>query len=124
MAYNYEKLSGESILIVSIQEDYSVRLHGPAIIADGTKLLDAQEQTVFFIIDASAMTVDLDDVILSASLGTRQTQFLRHPKIREAILVTRSKLVALAAKGLDSLTFGNAKIKVFETRDEALAYAR
>jgi hypothetical protein len=124
MSYNFERLPGEGILIVTYHEDYSVRLHAAASVEEGTKLLDAEKTPIYFIIDAIAVSIDLDDLISSATLATRQTRFLTHPIIREIILVTRSKLLSLAAKGLDSVAFGHVKVRVFATRDDALNYAR
>jgi hypothetical protein len=124
MGFNYEKLPDDGIIIVTYHEDYDVRLHAAASIEEGTKLLDAAQTPTFLVIDATAVSIDLDDLISSASLATRQTRFFTHPIIREILLVTRSKLISLAAKGLDSVAFGHVKIRVFDTRDNALAYVR
>jgi hypothetical protein len=124
MGFNYEKLPDDGIIIVTYHEDYDVRLHAAASIEEGTTLLDTAQTPTFLVIDATAVSIDLDDLISSASLATRQTRFFAHPIIREIILITRSKLISLAAKGLDSVAFGHVKIKVFDTRDNALAYVR
>ncbi len=124
MSYTYEKLPGEAILILSYSSDYRARTDGVASIEEGTKLLEAEEQPVFLIIDFSRATIGLDDVIAGATIGTRQTGFATHPKIRETLLVTQSRMLSLAARGLDSVTFGHVKIKTFDSRDAAIAYAR
>jgi hypothetical protein len=55
---------------------------------------------------------------------TRQFALFKHPNIREALLVTQSPVASLAAKGLNSPIFGNARLTIFKTLKEALEYAR
>jgi hypothetical protein len=58
-------------------------------------------------------------------MGTRETgALLTHPLMKEFLVVTNVKLVELAAKGLSSDIFGNVAVQVFETLEDALAYAR
>ena len=49
---------------------------------------------------------------------------LHHPHVKELIIVTQAKMEELAAKGLNSDIFGNVPISVFETMEDAVAYAR
>ncbi len=124
MSYTYQKLPGEAILILSFSVDHHIKLDDALSIEEGVKLLDAEAKPVFFIVDLSNLAIGFEDVVAGASVTTKQFKFLGHPKVREALIVTQSRLISLAAKGLDSVAFGHVKVKSFETRDAAMAYAR
>lgn len=90
-----------------------------------TAALDAQPEPVFLIIDLSEITMDLNELIQSASLSARGNDtMLHHPKIRENIFVLTSKFIIMAIQGLNSATFGRINARVFATLDEALEYCR
>ncbi len=125
MSYIYEKLPSEAILVLTYNADYQVKSEGLPSIEEGVRLLNAEEKPVFLIIDLLKIpSLRMYDIVEGASMATRQTQLLTHPKNRENLLITQSKLYSMVAKGLDSFAFGNAKLKTFDTVDEALAYAR
>ena len=57
----------------------------------------------------------------AANMGGRgEDAIWHHPKIRGVYFVSNSKMVELAAKGMNTPIFANTMIKVFETVEEAL----
>jgi len=44
--------------------------------------------------------------------------------VRETILISKLAVIKLAVRGANTPLFGNLNAKIFDTRDEALAYCR
>jgi hypothetical protein len=124
MSVKVELLPGEPILLQTPSEDYDYKIDGIPAMDQTLEILDQQTKPVFYIIDMLKMTLSLDDMITAVSQATRQRALFQHPNIIENLFVTQSRMIDLAAKGMNSPIFGNVKIQVFPTVDEALAYAR
>lgn len=87
--------------------------------------LDGAQEKVYYIVDMRAYSLSLDDMITGANLAARgQKPALHHPNVIETIFVSSASMLRLAAKGLGTATFGGARVIVFDTLDEALAYCR
>jgi hypothetical protein len=120
-----EKLPDEPIVVVTIQGGYDVTTEAAQSIKDGIAFLDSLDEPVLYITDFSSAEFGLTEMILGSNLAARgENPIFRHPKVREIIYVTQSDLSKLAARGMDSEAFGNLKISVYGTLEEALAYAR
>jgi hypothetical protein len=90
-----------------------------------TDLLDAQAERVFLIADLTGLAISLEDLTVGATvIGRSPAARLHHPNVRENLLVTHDGLIKLAAAGLRSATFGSARVRVFETVEQALDYCR
>ncbi len=124
MPYTIEVLPGEPILVEVWQKDFEMGSHAAKFLTDITKVLDEAQEPMTNIVDMRLASVGLDDVILGANLATRLTAFTKHPKLRRSIFVTTSKMIALAARGLNSPVFGNRQVYVCDTVEEAIAKAR
>ena len=124
MAVKFDLLPGEPILIQTLDKEFNFGTDGKPLLEKTMATLDAQSEPIFYIADMTEVDFSLDDVIGASNLVTRQVAMFRHPKMREGIIITESFLMNLAAKGLNSPIFGDIKVKVFKTVDEALAYVR
>lgn len=127
MTYTYriEKLPSEPIVVTHLGADYSMASHTEEINSRIMKFMDASAEGLFLIFDATEASFSFDEVITSASQGTRSTTpILRHPNMRQLVVISHSSLVRLAAKGLNSPIFGRVNVKVCDTLDEALAHCR
>jgi hypothetical protein len=125
--FTVEKLPDEPIVLVWLSS--SKRLETTDDFEKNRRLfndlLDSLEEPIYFIYDLSDVKFELSDVVVGANRGAGSPAgSLRHPNVKEVIAVTKSKLINLAARGLKSAVFGNVPVSIFETRDEALAYAR
>jgi hypothetical protein len=122
--YTVEKLPDEPILYSLLSESWSAS-ELPAVIDEVAAILDAADEPLFYINSIENVTMNIQELITSSSLAARGGgSILHHPNIREQVVVVQNKLLQLAAKGLDSAAFGHLSMKVFETEDEAFAYAR
>ena len=125
--YSIQKLPDEPIIIAQLSRSitFEDRPSDPESAHQTQELLDAQEEPFFYIFDMSEVELDIKNMILAANRGAGQEgTSLRHPMIKELLVVTSSKLINLAAKGLNSDIFGRVPTSVFETVDDALVYAR
>lgn len=123
--YRAVRRAGEPIVLDEIGADYAMSEHSEQNSAEILAILEAAEQPLFFIFELSQANFSLDDIMSGASRGARSTQgLLRHPNMRQMVVVTQSRLLKLAAVGMKSATFGRLNVKVCSTLDEALAYCR
>lgn len=125
MSFTTHKLPGEPIIVHTMDADYSVARDFTAGVDSIIAVLDAQSEPTYLVVDMDDAHFGLDDVMSGASQAARQEgALLRHPRLRETLLITQSDLFRLAARGLDSDVFGHVRVKLFATVDEALAYCR
>lgn len=124
--YTVEKLVGEPVVLFTAHEDHDVSEGADELNDEMNELFDSLDNPVIYMIDfRAAPPLDIHDVLVSSSMATRgKNPHMHHPNVKGVVIVSTSQLVLLAAKGLDSVTFGSLKIPVFETLDEAFAYAR
>ncbi len=87
-------------------------------------ILDHLDYPVFFIFDARELHIDFNQILTASATFMGENRILRHPNIREYILVSPMGGANHIIKGLDTAPFGNVKIKLFGTPEEALAYVR
>ncbi len=124
MKYQIEKLPDEPIIIGHVQESASTAEENNLAIGQLMELLDQQTQPVILIFEMLTANMSLDDLIQGAAIAARQRAMYKHPMLRENVIVTQSRLIDLASRGMSSATFGHLKIRTYKTLDEALAYAR
>ncbi|HML24145.1 MAG TPA: hypothetical protein PKD09_21000 [Aggregatilinea sp.] len=125
MTYQYQQFPNEPIIVSTLLPSYRVEIDALSYSSDGKALLDKVSQPVFFIEDFTRSTLDMQDLAYGASVVAKDpTSLLRHPNIRQILYVTDSEIMRLSASGMNNEVFGNLKIQVFDTLQEALAYAR
>lgn len=125
MSYKVEALPREPIILVTLSAQSLIMEDMAKSGVEVRALLDQAAEPSFFIMDMSELSVSLDDVIVGANRGARSEQPLsHHPNLREMLFVSRSSMIKLAIKGLNTVTFGNLNARVFDSLDDALAYAR
>ncbi len=125
MAYTFTKYPGEPIIQFSIGPGFSVKEHIEESLEQLVALLDAAEEPCFYLIDAQNLALGYEDMLAASHLTTLGEKApLHHPNLRETVLVPGSKLQELAAKGVQTASFGYVRISVQPTVEEALEYIR
>ncbi len=124
--YDYKKLPGEPILIFTAYETYKIGTHLEPSMAEARQRLDAQLEKVYYINDLSRQTgLSVEDLINAAHSLTRvDSAPYHHPMIRRLLVVTTNSMLRLGYKGASSEMFGSLQVELFDTLEEALAYAR
>jgi hypothetical protein len=120
-----EMLPSEPILFQTWFEDFDFSTDLAALTQQATQILEAQPEPVFFITNMLAVKISLDNMIAGANYAVQgDTALFLNPKLRQIIFVVANPMVRMGAKGMDSHLFGNVRIELFDTTEEALAYAR
>lgn len=89
------------------------------------EMLDRETKPVFVIGDLSESRLSLSEAALSVHMAAADgNAVLRHPHLRELLMVTTQKIVEMAALGLNAAAFGYVPVRVFAALPDALAYVR
>jgi hypothetical protein len=124
MSYLIERYDEGRTIAVTFCSDFRAADDMLPMLAEINGFLDLTEGGVTIINNLDQASFTLDEVISSANLARQQDQSLfHHPKVKQIVGVSRSKLIQLSAKGLNSATFGNLSMPVFGTMEEALTHA-
>ncbi len=108
-SYTVDLLPGEPIILEVIGKDFQADKHIMGLIGEVNRRLDDASGPMAYIIDVREASLSLDDIIAGAN-GTAR--------------VSGSRIVELAARGMNSAIFGHVKMEVFKTLEEALDMAR
>lgn len=120
-----QKLPGEPILVLTLPQGYVLGAQTPETMNRIKGQLDQFDTPIYFIVDQRAVHLDLQGLIETMNLLSRgDDALLKHPKIREVLLVQTDELGRMAAEGLSDDIFGSFKIDIFNTPEDALTYAR
>jgi hypothetical protein len=120
-----KKLPDEPILIVTLSGYITEWVRSALVGVEMTAILDASSEPLFLILDMSAVEQCYEDIVIGATKAAHgKKPLLKHPNIREILEVTTNSLYETVAESLDNPIFGNIKIRLFQTREDALAYAR
>lgn len=119
-----ERHSTQPIFIVTMTENFDfgddMRVGDEAAYA----ILDEVDTRVYWIVDILRTSMSFERLLNATnSVASGQEPLFKHPNIKQVILVSESRMIQLAAKGLDSEIFGHLAVKVFDTVEDAIHYA-
>jgi hypothetical protein len=124
MSHILEKVPDKPIVVLTLQEDFDFARENLEIYAEMMTLIESDHEPVVFIGNMLNVALNLNTLVSGTNFATRGIGALfHHPGVRQIVFVTASKLVDLAAAGLNSPVFGNVHVEVFPTLETALAYA-
>lgn len=125
MAYTIKHFEDEPILMMTIHSEYRVSEHQANSDADARAILDTVDAPQYVITDLTALHFSLDDIIRGTNTATlTQDAVWKHPNIKKLIFVSPKRIIHLAAKGLNSASFGSLQAYIFNTVDEAIMWIR
>ena len=125
MNYKVEVLPDVPVVLLSMFEQYSFATDDLEADKEIIAILEESDEPMFFVVDTTRRPLSLEDVIHAANKDARgEDPLFHHLKMRGLIVVTTSDMVRLAARGLNTITFGNVNARAFKTLDEALDYVR
>ena len=135
MSYSVEKLEGVPVVHYKLGEDYDIVRDSTPAQSAVAEAVEAQAEPVYVIFDFTEVNLGLDDVIQGANMlvsGVDRVQpdapeavpIFDQPNTIQVIMVTSSKLIRLAARGMNSPVFGNQDVHLSHTLEEALEYVR
>ena len=125
MSYTIEVKPDAPIIVIRHDQGSHIVENLPDLARDMIRLLDEQPEPVFVIADLSNVAMDLGDHLKASEMSARaEHAMMHHPNVRENVFVGADPLVRMAARGLESATFGLTRVVHLDTLDEALAYCR
>ncbi|MFN8372937.1 MAG: hypothetical protein U0694_08675 [Anaerolineae bacterium] len=122
--YIIQKFVDEPIVMMVINNDYKLAVHGQQGTLDVITVLNAQEEPPYCIIDMRALQLNFNDILYLVSLITNRQQSYDTPNAREVVMVTEKGYIKAAMDGLRNPLFGSINIPVYDSLDAALAYVR
>jgi hypothetical protein len=125
MNFEIKKLPHEPIIFASMNSAFRVRNDYPAYQAEMHSILDQQREPVFYVLDVSTTTFDLDELISIVSGAARGSSAnFHHPNVRQVILISRASIHQIITENMKTDVYGRVAAVILPTVDEALAYAR
>lgn len=127
MSYTLSSLEGGRILLFTIHADFDIARELVQASQEALDLVEQGPDGVVFITDTRALHINNLNEVLQGGSAVRSPEAMRlskHPKLKKSISVIDNRLISLAAKGLNSATFGFVETTIFETKEAALDYAR
>ncbi len=123
MPFTTESLPDGSAMVFTLSADFDAQAEAPAVTQTFMTTLGASEKPIYLIVDfrAASGRASMENVMHGASMLSR---LVGHSQVCEVLMVTVTELMKMVAAGLDTPTFGNLRIKLFPTTEEALEYVR
>ncbi len=123
--YTLEKLPGEPIVVFQAAKTYDLETDTPVALDELNAIADSSDVDLIYITDIRNIHFELSDMAYLSNLAARgQGAVFHHPRLKEIVAVTTSKLVELTFRGMGSEVYGRVRVAVFPTLEEALEYAR
>jgi len=127
MSYQVSTQDDGHILILKLNEDFDIAGEFGPSFAECFEKLEAGPDGVVFISDARELKLkSFNDLLQGGNLARSPdaNRVNKHPKVRKTYTVTNSAGIALAARGLNSASFGFVELSVFGSLEEAVTAAR
>lgn len=127
MSYTLTALDDGHILLFEMHADFDVVNDLIAASREALEIVEHGPDRVVMITDTREMKITGVNDLLQGANAARSPEAValsKHPKLFKSVSVIDNKMVTLAAKGLNSATFGYIDTTIFEDREKALAYAR
>lgn len=125
MSFTVRMLPDLPVVLLTLTREYDLSTDFPKSYAAVTRYLDGADRPLYYITDLSAASFDLEAIIQGAAkLSSTSAGTFRHPKVKEALVVSPNDTLHYAAEGLQSEIYGNARTRAFYSLDDALAYVR
>jgi hypothetical protein len=127
MSYTLSPLDDGRILLFTMHADFDIATELVQASKQALLVLDNSNKKVVFITDTRELHITNFNEILQGGSAVRSPeamQLSKHPNLCKSISIIDNRVITLAAKGLNSATFGYVDTTIFETKEDALEYAR
>src|SRR5687767_14656281 len=127
MPYKVTAYDDGQILVLTLNADFDIATEMAPSFEECFQQLESGTTDVVFISDARELPIkNLNDLIQGSSFA-RSPEGVRvnkHRRVVKTYTISNSAVIQLAAKGLNSASFGNLVLGVFTSLEEALNQAR
>lgn len=123
MSFISEILPDAPIIIHSREPGPEMAGEIPESMKNLAELLSSRPQPVYLVMNLRGIRTGLDDLMKTSGDAARGPgAVLYHPNVIEALFVLSKPFVAVGAAGPTNEAHGGAKVRMFDTLDQALAY--
>lgn len=124
MPVSIELFSDEPILVATFTEPFKPREDLEKVAQHMVKILEDVPDILWRIDDTTFVEMTFTKLVEAMSAATRsKTGTVTDPRV-ELILVGTSETMKTAAKSMEQRQYGEVKVPLFTSRDDALAYVR
>jgi hypothetical protein len=127
MSYNVSTYDDGQIVVLTLNADFDIATEMIPSFEECYQHLESGTSSVVFISDARELAIkNLNDLLQGSSFINKPeaVRVNKHPRIIKTYTITNSSVIQLAAKGLNSASFGNLVLGVFTSLEEALNQSR
>jgi hypothetical protein len=124
MSYKLELHPELPAVICLLGTDFEPRHDIGDIIKDLKKHFDNAQQPIFYVNDMSEVKWGFSDVVLGMGAAAAAGGVMRHPNLREIIVISRSELVRLGVGALGQSQYGGLRARIVSNLDEGLNYIK
>lgn len=128
MSYTYDLLDDNHILVLTLHSDCDVIAEMQQMMQEGTALADQCPAPIILISDTRQLYFSKLNAIFAAANAVRlvkpEDRLNRHPKVLKSFTVISSPTLKVAAKELNTASFGYINMTITDTLEEALERAR
>ena len=123
--FSIEKLAGEPIIVITHHADFSFERDLAESNTAAFELIDNATEPLAYIIDTREVSYSIEDFARAAAVSIHgKTSTFNHANVKLTVVISDVPLVELAARGVNTDPFGNLKVPVVRTYEEALDMAR
>jgi hypothetical protein len=123
--YDIRWLPGEQIIVEHIPFDFSLEADMEPSTLATLGCLDAASVPVPYVLDVRQMNLSFGEMMEAMAAMTRgEMAAYTHPMLKELIVVTTNAVYKLGAAALTQEQYNKVKVRVFDSMDDALEYAR
>ncbi len=124
MSFTVQMLPDTRAILLTLSGEYNLFTDFPKSYAAVCDLLDGVTDPVYYIMDISQASFDLNVVIDAAHKTSRDNQgTFHHPMVKGVLIVSPEEVIHRAAEGLRSDVYGNVDARAFYRLEDALDYA-
>jgi hypothetical protein len=125
MSFTVQMLADAPVLLLTLSAEYDLFTDFPKSYQAVSEVLDKASEPVYYVMDVSAVSFDMNIIIQAASDTSQTSQgTFHHPNVKSVLLVSSEEVIHAAAEGLRTDVYGNVRVQTFYSLDEALGYAR
>ena len=127
MSYTLSPLDDGCILLFTMHKDFDIATELVQASKQALLVLEHSAKDIVFITDTRELHINNINDVLQGGSAVRSPEAMelsKHPKVIKSISIIDNRVITLAAKGLNTATFGYVDTTIFETKEDALEYAR
>jgi hypothetical protein len=122
--FHIEKVPDLPVLRITLNSTYKARAHQRASTVAVNEYMDQMSEKVFLLYDMGNVKVDWGEMIMGLADARDAYKEGEHRNYRETVIVVRNMLLKMGLRALGQQQYGNMRVTIFETVDEALDYVK